>query len=199
MKIQDLNVLCGDVTVAEARDGLVFRVVKYPSVSSALLDALATGAFTALMTAALFGQTRFLLIGIVTALFAFVLSRRPRTATLTVDKLDLVSTGRVGEGLGLTRSIATAELQGLGFEEDTTGPEDSSHPGGLYAQVGGKSVCLLPGITGQQSAEVIREILRRFPQLREQFSKASGPEDHFCRFVSMIRHNGREARPPDVA
>ena len=69
--------------------------------------------------------------------------------------------------------MSTSEVRWLEYQEDTTGPETAHHPGGLYAVLKHRSVCVLPDLDEQQTASVIERIKDKYPDLRAQWSEQS--------------------------
>ena len=103
---------------------------------------------------------------------------RGRVAVLKVTNLELASEAHIEGWFRSRRSICRADIRGLEYQEDTTGPETASHPGGLYADVRHGSVCLLPNIDESQTAFIIESIWEHFPDFRKQCAEQS-PFEHF--------------------
>jgi len=60
----------------------------------------------------------------------------------------------------------------LEYQNDMSGPE-SDHPGGLYAVLKHRSVCVLPYLSAEQTTEVVERIATRFPDFRDQWCSQS--------------------------
>jgi hypothetical protein len=159
--------------------GILFRVSSTASVFGAIVNGIAAGIFIWMMVGAILGETPLKFFSILGLLVSYYLSRRTRFATLRVMEHEFVSTGRVGDGIGSVRTVATIEICRLEYQEGTTGPDDSSHPGGLYAVTGRRSVCLIPGVNEIETENIVRTIMTRFPNLEGPFAKESPPKSRF--------------------
>lgn len=162
-----------ELNITELSDGLVFKVGQKPSVTNAILSGLAAAVFSDLAASFMFGRIGSAALAILAGACAILYSRRVRRFELKVTRLEFTAVGRVGDNFGQFRAVSTYDVQRLEYQSDTTGPETARHPGGLYAAVRGKSVCLLPGIDEAQTASVIDHVEARFPDLRTRWSGQS--------------------------
>ena len=162
------------LTFSNSGDVLVVRARLEPSILNGLLAALATGCFcifalrTLLRPSWAFASATVLLTGL-----SFLLATRRRTNELRVSKNGITSRGRVGDSFGSKRQVNPGDVKWLEYQEDTTGPETSYHPEGLYAVLGRRSVCILPNIDRQQATTVIEQIQKSFPDLSRNWASQS--------------------------
>jgi hypothetical protein len=98
-------------------------------------------------------------------------------AELRVTNLELQSSVR--GTFGSRRSVSRADIRWLEYQEDSSGLETSHHPGGLYAVLRLQSVCLLPYVNEQQTAQIIERIVTKFPDLGKQSNESSSFGAHF--------------------
>ncbi len=163
-----------EVHVVEIGDALQVNVARKPSLSEGFVSAAVAIGCVAILMSSVFARPVVIVVAIAAGSIAFLHSMRKTISQLIVTKLEFVSRGKVGDNIGSMRTVCLADVQWLEYQEDTSGPESSSHPGGLYAVVGRRSVCLLPDIDEAQTALIIDRILDKFPGFRQQ-CRANSP------------------------
>ena len=168
-----------DLTIIERDDGLVVRTTRVPSLGEGVLSAAAAGVFVGVAASFLAGRPQAIALALLAAVAGYVYARRTRTFELRMTRFQFVAVGRVGDNLGNSGSVSTSEIQWLEHQEDTTGPETAHHPGGLYAVLKHRSVCLLPDVDEQQTASLIERIKDKYPDLRAQWGGQSSFGQHF--------------------
>lgn len=110
---------------------------------------------------------------------ALIGAMRTRRAELRVTNLEYVSRGTNFTGLfHASQNIPRADVQSLEYQEDKSGPE-WDHPGGVYAKLKRRSVCILPHVDANQAAAVIERIGTKFVDLGDNGGGESGFGDHF--------------------
>jgi hypothetical protein len=173
------------VNISESDGAVLIRTShKHPIAISLIASAIAT----AFVEIALWHFVRPLLLlslSFVVASLAFLGALRRTKAELRVTKFDLRTTGYFGRDFQRIRSVPSADVCQLEYQEDTTGPESSDHPGGLYAVLGKRSVCILPYIDEEQTARVIESIEKKFPELGRHRTETSDESPLRGHFVSL--------------
>jgi len=154
-------------------DALVIRASRKPSFREGLLSAAAAGGSAGILVFSFMAKPELIAVAVLAASLAFLYAMRKKEVELRITMLEFVLRGRVGDDFGSTRSVRSADIQWLEFQEDTTGPETSHHPGGLYAVLGRRNICLLPDVDERQTALIIARIAERFPGFRRQWESAS--------------------------
>ena len=165
--------------VIDSRDGLLVRTERKASLMEALLSCAVMGAFVAIACIRFLRIWEVIVLAIVSASLAFLIAKRTERFELRITRKEFVARGRVGDNLGGVRSVCTADILWLEYQEDTTGADSARHPGGLYAVVRHRSICILPDIDQKQTALIIERVKNRFPDLREQWAANSPFGSHF--------------------
>jgi hypothetical protein len=98
-----------------------------------------------------------------------IAAARGTNVELTVRNLDFVSTGHAPGGY-VPCQVSRDDLLRLEFRHESGGGDDTEYPSGLYVEYNRDSaydtrVCVLPGITEEQTKEVIDAIRRQFPEI----------------------------------
>jgi len=168
-----------NVNITERDDCLVVRTVRTPSIAEGVLSAAAASVFVGITASFLVGRTTAVVLASIISAITFLYARRARKFELRIDTFKFVALGKVGDHLGKTRSVSVSEIRWLEFQEDATGPETAQHPGGLYAVLKHRKLCLLPDVDEQQTASIIDRIEAKYPALREQWGKESSFGEHF--------------------
>jgi hypothetical protein len=107
-----------------------------------------------------------LLLGIVPAIVVFMSVRHVETR-LTATGVEFYVDGYRGRRNHVTRSLLTANIQRLEFQERTSGRQ------GLYAVTSWRDHCILPFVDYRQAGELIDGIERKFPGLAEMWRKTA--------------------------
>lgn len=94
-------------------------------------------------------------------------SGKRRRFILEVSRVELVSRGAIGDAFGKRRDVSVAEVERLEYRGDESGPDSGASPAGLYAVVGRRAVCLLPGLEPAQVEEVVARIDAAFPHFED--------------------------------
>ena len=102
---------------------------------------------------------------VLAAAVAFLWARRAKRFELRIYPPGVRGKGKVGDNLGLARRVRASDVQRFEYQEDTTGPETSHHPQGLYAVLSFSSICLMPDVDERQTAEIIERIVNKFPDI----------------------------------
>ena len=157
--------------ITESEDALLVTAKQGRSVMSGILGAVASGTFVAIAFRQLLVTPVLVVLIVLAAGLSLLLGIRRQNAELLVTIFELKSRGRFGDSFRSNRSLNPADVRWLEYQQDTTGPETSHHPGGLYAVLKGRSTCVLPYVDEQQAGEIIQRIMKRFPRLREQWEQ----------------------------
>ncbi len=168
-----------DLRMQDYQDTLVVMAKQGRSLANGILCALATGTFVLIAFRHFLGTLVLVAVTALASGLSFLLGTRRQDAELGITNFELKSKARFGDSFRSTRRVSLADIRWLEYQEDTTGPETSHHPGGLYAVLSGHSVCILPYVDEQQTAEIIHRILEKFPYLRQQWEGQSPFGQHF--------------------
>jgi hypothetical protein len=171
--------MTSEIEILDFDDALVIMAKQRASRAEAVLSAVVVGVFGGIALFRFLTMPLVIATAVLAAVLRFLFAVRKRTAELRVTNLEFRSRGRVGDNFGSMRSASRADVKWLEYQEDTSGPETSHHPGGLYAVLGTRSICLLPNIDEQQASLVIERILYRFPELRDLWRRHSPFGEHF--------------------
>jgi hypothetical protein len=168
-----------EVNLIDLEEALLVNGERKPQLRESILAALITGVCAAIVTSFFVGRVGVILLAALAMPFGFVSAHRSKRFELRVTRMELTSSGRVGDNFELARSVSMSEVRWLEFQNDTTGPETANHPQGLYAVLGRGSVCLLPEVDERQVASIIERIEGRFPAFRDQWHRDSDFGKHF--------------------
>lgn len=176
--------MVGELKIRGDDSSLVITARQGRSFVTAVVSALATSAFLAIASHYILGLPTLLLVTVVAigAGLSFSLAIRSTVNELRMTNRELESQGRCGDRFRSARHIDCADILWLEYQEDTSGPETSYHPGGLYAVLKHHSICILPYVDRQQADTVIGKISERFPELRQRW-KAQSP---FGQHVTLL-------------
>jgi hypothetical protein len=153
----------------EYKDALIVRATKQQGLTNAMISVLVAGGFAAIVVHIYVKAAVGVLPAVaVAATLGFVAGRFPRRSELRVTNLEYVSRTFGAWGFQGARSIPPFDVRWLEYQDDASGPE-SDHPGGLYAVLKHRNVCILPYLSPEQTMEVIERIARRFPDFRDQW------------------------------
>ncbi len=161
------------LTIQDSDKALVIYARQGPSIANGLMAAFASGMFWVFAFHSLFRPYILAGTAVLAAGLSFALAARRAISELQISKDEIISRGRVGDSLRSKRRMHAEDVQWLEYQEDTTGPETSDHPGGLYAVLTHSSVCILPDIDDQQATNVIARIHQRFPELSRKWQSNS--------------------------
>lgn len=162
-----------NVNIIDLDGTLLVQTERTPSLVEGALSAVAAAVFVGIAGSFVVGKFGAVAAGALAAALGFFFARGTRKFELRATRNEFVALGKVGDNLGNSRSVSTSEVQWLEYQEDTTGPETAHHPGGLYAILKHRSVCLLPDVDEQQTASVIARIEDKYPDLRTQWAGQS--------------------------
>ena len=175
-----------ELNVIDGGDALTIAASQRSSLLRGIFQAVISGFVVAMLVTQFGGRPRWITpsiwpigVGLLAALVVCALELRIRKVELEVTRLELESRGRVGDAFQKSRQLRTADIDWLEYQEDRSGPENASHPKGLYAVCAASSVCLLPEIDEEQAVFVIEKIGDKFPGLRKQWSGKSWFGQHF--------------------
>jgi hypothetical protein len=94
------------------------------------------------------------------------------SAELRVTALEFQSRGKLGAD-SQPSPVCSADIRGLEYQPDYSGPDTGYRPGGLYAKLRFRTVCVLPLLDESQTIEVIERIKKRFPDMAKQWVEPS--------------------------
>jgi hypothetical protein len=147
----------------EYKDALLIRATKQPGLVNATASAVVAGGFVAIVVHAYVSAAAGVLpAAAVAAALGFVAGKLPRRSELRVTNLEYVSQTFGACGFRGARSIPRFDVRWLEYQDDASGPE-SDRPGGLYAVLKHRNVCILPYLSPEQTTEAIERIATRFP------------------------------------
>jgi hypothetical protein len=167
------------LNISDLDRGLVVRTARIPSLAESALSAVAAGVTIGFAVQFVATRPQAIALAFLAAAAGFFYARRTRRFELKITGSEFVAVGKVGDNPGNSRSVPIFDIRWLEYQEDTTGPEIAHHPGGLYAVMNHRSVCLLPDIDEHQTAVVIERIKAKFPGLRTQWTEPSSSGNHF--------------------
>lgn len=162
-----------ELKIEDDQDVLFITARQNSSLATAMVGALTAGAFVVIVFHAAFGIAILGLFAAVAGGLTFLVGIRRKVNELRVTKLGFNARGTFGDSFRTVRTVSSADVRWLEYQEDTTGPETSHHPGGLYAVLRFHSVCILPDIDRGQTNEVIGRITDKFPTFKEQWNGQS--------------------------
>jgi hypothetical protein len=165
--------------IRETGDRLVFKTAQARTSLQALFAVVIGVVFAYLAFHRFVGRLALVLVSLIAGLIGLFEILRSSKAELRVTERSLESSGFFAERLFKSKILHWSQVQWLEFQGDTTGPETSHHPGGLYAILQRGSVCILPYIDEKQTSEAIDRILRKFPHLQEQWRGKSAFGNNF--------------------
>lgn len=168
-----------ELNVIDLDEALLVTAARKRSTAEGLLSATAVGVATAIVAAFFVGKLLLVALALATGSAAFLWAVRTDRHELRITREKFVSCGRVGDNFGSIRTVDATDIRWLEHQEDTSGPETSHHPGGLYAVLELRSVCLLPELDEQQTNLIIERIKDRFPDFRGRWSGHSPFGRHF--------------------
>lgn len=157
-----------NLDIREIEGSLVFRVTRSHRKLEAAFGAIVAVAATYVALRHFVSIPVILVVASIVAAISFVEIIKATKAELRITHDLIESLGSFGERLGRKKTLRFADVKWFEYQEDTSGPETSHHPGGLYAVLKHGSVCTLPYIDETQTASVIDQIFRKFPELRRQ-------------------------------
>lgn len=181
-----------ELNVVDLDNELRIIAVRRWSLAEAAVSTSASGGFVALLASQYLERLAVVVLALGASFLAFVLARRKRAVELRVARDQFVVRGRVGDEVRPRRRVSVSGIQWLEYQDDTTGPESSHHPGGLYAVLEHQSICLLPDVDETQTAMVVERIESKFPELRRRWRGASSFGRHF---TSMKLSEGKPSEP----
>jgi hypothetical protein len=176
--------VAAELKVVDLGKELVIESIRKPSLAEGVLSAVATGGFVAILASRFWGIAALLVAAFLAALLVFLLAMRATKVELRVTRLEFTSRGPVAGDFGSIRNAYSADIQWLEYQEAEPGG-DSGKPGGLYAVLGRRSVCLLPDVDAWQTNQLIDRIEAKFPDLYEQRLHA----DPFGQRLTLLRLN----------
>jgi hypothetical protein len=168
-----------ELKIRDCENALIVTAKQERSPVNGIIGALAAGMFVAIAFSHLLGTLVVVAVTALAASLGLLLGMRQQDTELYITNSGLKSRGRYGDSFRSTRSVSCRDVRWLEYQEDTTGPETSHHPGGLYAVLSGHSVCILPYVDEEQVTEVIQRIVEKFPDLRQQWEGQSPFGEHF--------------------
>jgi hypothetical protein len=171
--------MANELTIRDSEGVLIITAKQGRSAVNGILGALAGGTFVAIAFHNLLGTPALIITTAIVAVLSLFLGMREQHAELRVTNLALTSKGRYGDSLWSKRSVSAADVRWLEYQQDSTGPETSHHPGGLYAVLSNRNICILPYVDEHQAADVIQRIVERFPDLRGRWEGQSPFGQHF--------------------
>jgi hypothetical protein len=168
-----------ELNIVDADDALTIRASPKRSLPRAAWSAVAGGGCAAIFASSFIAKPGIIALALLAALAAFLYVRRNQNFELRITSAEFVSRGRIGNDFGSTRRVRAQDIDWLEYQENRTGPEDASHPGGLYAVQGSSSICMLPFVDERQTAVIIERIEGKFPDLSKRWKNKSWFGQHF--------------------
>ncbi len=166
-----------ELTVVDLGKELVIDTTRKPSRPEALLSAVVTCGFVAILAYRFLGLVPLIMVAVLAGLLVFLQAARTSKVELRVTRLELKSRGPIPGEFGSTRSVCSADIQWLEYRNEE--PGENGRPSGPYAVIGRRSTCLLPDLDAQQTNQLIDRIEARFPELHEQRRRADPFGQHF--------------------
>lgn len=162
-----------EVNKIESRHQLRFAVTRTPSLLEVILGTVVPGGavfiFASMYLEVLLAATA----GICAAVIAIPLARRANRVELHVAQTELELHGRIDGSFRSGRTVRSADIQWLQYEESSDGADNSGHPSGLYAMLAHRSVCVLPYLDEKQTHTVMDLIEEKFPELQKRWARGS--------------------------
>ena len=167
-----------ELEIIHGRDWLLLKASRKRSALKGILSAAVGAAFFVLIGYRYVDLPVLLLIGVLGGVIGFLQFTRGKVVQLRVGRLDFETIGYFGDDRRGKRSVSSADVQWLEYQEGSAGIENADRPEGLYAVLRGRSACILPGVNPQQADMAISEIERKFPDMAKQWSGRSSFGGH---------------------
>lgn len=165
--------------IREYRDGLLIKARQRHSLAQGIFSATIAAAFVVLVVKRFVSLPVLILVVVLAAGFGFAQVLREKEAELNVTNLEFRTSGYFGGDYRARRSLSSADVRWLEYQEDRGGIESSYHPAGLYAVLRVGEACMLPHVNEQQAGEIIEAIAKRFPDFSKRWHSESPFGEHF--------------------
>jgi hypothetical protein len=156
--------------IQEGNDALVIGIREEINGPEGLLGAGVAGVAVAIVSAIFLSLKWALLLGVPTAVAGF-LTRQARWVEIRVTQMEFVVRRNFGRS-SHCMSISTADVRALEFREGDKPQARTFWTGGLYALQDGGDLCLLPGLSREESAHATARFEQKFPCLAERWRSA---------------------------
>jgi hypothetical protein len=167
-----------ELEIVHGSDWLLLKASRKRSAPVGILSAAVSAACFVLIGYRYVDLPVLLLIAVLGGAIGLLQFTRGKVVQLRVGRLDFETIGYFGGDWRGKRSISSADVQWLEYQEDSGGIENADHPEGLYAVLRWRSVCVLPGVNPQEADMAISEIERKFPDMAKQWSGRSSFGKH---------------------
>ena len=159
-----------NVNIIDLDEALLVRTEWTPSLWDCGLSGASSAAFFGIGSFFVVGKFAAVAVGSLAGVMGFLFARRPRNFELRITRSEFLAVGKVGDQIGNTRSVSATEVKWLEFQSDHSGPDTAEHPGGMYAILGHRAVCLLPDVDEAQTTMVIARIGEKYPEICAQWA-----------------------------
>ena len=152
--------------IREFRDALVITSFESRPVLNAALNAVVVGSASALFTRGFLNPIQTVIVSALCSALGMTASLRSSKAKLRITNNEFQMRGSYGPDARTFRDINSAEILGFTYlKYSEEGVEFPDYPGGLYALVGSRYVCLLPYVGPEDVPEITQKIRLKFSHL----------------------------------
>ena len=164
--------MTADYEIRELPDSLLVRTKRRRAWRRSLVGAAITGLAVLLTLAHILPGSILTVVVFLAVLLGLSEGFGQAAAELRVTPLEFQSRGNLGAASQPT-PVCSADIHWLEYQPDCSGPDTGYRPGGLYAKLRFRTVCVLPLLDENQTIEVIGRIKKRFPEMARGWSEPS--------------------------
>jgi len=167
-----------DYEIREFPDSLLVRVKRRRARTRSLFGAVITGLVALLTLSHIVSGSILAVVVFLAVLLGLSEGFSQASAALRVTALEFQTRGNLRTNSRAVHEVCSADIRWLEYHPDYSNPETGYCPGGLYAKLRFRTVCVLPLLDENQTITVIERIKKRFPDMAKQWSEPS-IGDHF--------------------
>lgn len=167
-----------DYEIRDFQDSLLIRVRRRRAWTRSLFGGVITGLAALLTLSHIISGSIFAVVVFLAVLLGLSEGFSQANAELRVTGLEFQTHGNLGTDSLQVHTVPSADIRWLEYQPEYGGPDGGYRPGGLYAKLRVRTVCVLPMLDEDQTTDVIERIATRFPDLAKHWA-APSIGDHF--------------------